>query len=109
MKTTYRRQFNLDKIIDEIRSKRDPYLTKCGLTPDDLWVLIDRDIHSALLDYPKRVSEGDDRITRQCILGMYAIHDTMKEIWVIPKHRLPEEEEQYEQAKAKLRKRGLGY
>lgn len=85
----------LEAYLEDIREQRQRYFREYGLTHDDLWVLIDGRIHQAMLDTFPRVSEGPDRITKQCILGMHAIHDYVKKIWVVPKHRPEKEEDRY--------------
>lgn len=82
----------MTEILNEIRQKRDAFCIAHCLTENDVWLLIDTWTHEALLKYPYRVSEGPDRITRQCVLGMHVVHDNMKQVWIIPKKKLPKEE-----------------
>lgn len=82
----------MTEILNEIRRKRDDFCISHRLTEGDVWLLLDTRTHESLLKYPYRVSEGPDRITRQCVLGMHVIHDSMRQVWIIPKKKLPKEE-----------------
>lgn len=84
--------FDLDATFDEITRQRNYYIDKYHLTCDDLWVLMAPAVHNAFLKYSKRTSEGPDRITRSCVLGMHVIHDKVKKVYVVPKKRPPKEE-----------------
>ena len=81
----------LNAFFKEIREKRDRFCKENHLTVDDVWVLVDGRIHEGLLKHPFRVSEGPDKITHQCLLGMHAIHDLVNHIWIIPKKKPPRE------------------
>lgn len=84
----------LNKILQKAKAERDEYCSTYGLTPDDMWILLPLSIHQEILHKCERTSEGEDRITQKAILGMHAIHDEMKRVYVIPKRRLPRDDSQ---------------
>lgn len=86
------KDWKTEEVLDWIRKERDNYIREYGLTSDDIWVLLDREVHKKILKECDRTTEGPDRMTRSTILGMHAIHDKMKGVYVIPKQRLPQQD-----------------
>lgn len=81
-----------DEILSEIRQDRQWYMNKYNLSPDDLWILLDWDVHMYIMKNCRVTSEGPDRITRSAILGMHTMDEKVKNAYVIPKHRPPRDE-----------------
>lgn len=86
---------DLNLLLNSIKEERDRFCRNHNLTPDDLWILLDLHIHRQMLKQCDRETSGLDRTNQRNVMGMHAIYDPVKYIYLVPKKRLHREVDCY--------------